>query len=565
MSHPDHEPSAAARQLQAGLDLQAGGFLDEAMAAFRQGLAAASDGPPGQGQDKEVADLHFRLGNACLLRGDLDPAAENYKAALRINTSLTSCWCNLGNVYLRQDRAQDAIAIFLHALSLDSSHWAARSNLVEALVVTRQFIIARGLLLEMIVDRPQDAKLRHQLGKVHFELNDIESALASLREAIAIDPQDADSNYWIGGILQRTGDDEGAQRAYAAAARLRPLIRKPAKTGVAAFRVLALYAPFGGNTPTEYLFRDASYDVNTLALFSDQGFDAEALKPEADLVVNLISDADQADAADGMLSVAADLVDRINKTTLNDPRKISRTTRESVAAILQGIAGCRVPRVLRCGAGADMVAMAREAAWPVSFPVLARPAGTHGGDDFEMIGDIAGLEDFAARFAASDRYLIEYIDYRSRDGFFRKYRFIFVGDEILPYHLAIGDSWKLHHDNTDMENHLWMQQEEAAFLDHPESVFTPANYAALRAIRDAVGLDYSGIDCGLNAAGELVVFEANASMLVHDHNERFPYKAGAVQRIKLAFDAMLHRRALAARLVDAPPQTVRQGPPATAA
>jgi tetratricopeptide (TPR) repeat protein len=564
MSHPDHAPSAAARQLQAGLDLQAGGLLEEAMAAFRQGLAAAADEPPGEGRDGEVADLHFRLGNACLLRGDFDQAAESYKAALRINANLTSCWSNLGNVYLRQDRAQDAIAIFLHALSLDPSHWAARTNLVEAVMATRQFIIARGLLLELIADRPKDAKLRHQLGKAQFELNEIEPALASFREAIAIDPQDADSIYWIGGILQRAGDLEGAQRAYAEGARLRPLIRRPAKTGPAAFRVLALYAPFGGNTPTEYLFRDASYDVNTLALFTDRVYDAEAFRPEADLVVNLISDADQAEAADAMLAVAADLVDRLGKTTLNDPRKIARTTRESVASMLQGIAGCRVPRVERCCAGADMVALAREAAWPVAFPVLARPAGTHGGDDFEMIDDLAGLEDFAARFAASDRYLIEYIDYRSHDGFFRKYRFIFVDDEILPYHLAIGDSWKLHHDNTDMENHLWMQQEEAAFLDHPESVFTPANHAALRAIRDAVGLDYSGIDCGLNAAGELVVFEANASMLVHDHNERFPYKAGAVQRIKLAFDAMLHRRALAARLVNTP-QPARQGAPATAA
>ena len=58
-----------------------------------------------------------------------------------------------------------------------------------------------------------------------------------------------------------------------------------------------------------------------------------------------------------------------------------------------------------------------------------------------------------------------------------------------------------------------------------------------------VDLDYFGIDCALDAAGRLVVFEVNASMLVHDQNQRFPYKTPFVQRIKAAFDAMLRRLA----------------------
>ena len=58
-----------------------------------------------------------------------------------------------------------------------------------------------------------------------------------------------------------------------------------------------------------------------------------------------------------------------------------------------------------------------------------------------------------------------------------------------------------------------------------------------------VGLEYFGIDCGLDRAGNLVVFEVNASMLVHARNEDFPYKAPFVLRIKQAFDAMLQKLA----------------------
>ena len=66
------------------------------------------------------------------------------------------------------------------------------------------------------------------------------------------------------------GDVEAAQAAYAAAAQIQPLIRRPAAKSPADFRVLALYAPFAGNTPTEYLFKDAAYDTDTLALFARQ-------------------------------------------------------------------------------------------------------------------------------------------------------------------------------------------------------------------------------------------------------------------------------------------------------
>ena len=71
-----------------------------------------------------------------------------------------------------------------------------------------------------------------------------------------------------------------------------------------------------------------------------------------------------------------------------------------------------------------------------------------------------------------------------------------------------------------------------------------ANFEALRAIRHAIGLDYSGIDCGLDRDGNVVVFEANAAMLVHGNNHAYPYKMPHVRKINAAFDAMLARKAL---------------------
>jgi len=93
-----------------------------------------------------------------------------------------------------------------------------------------------------------------------------------------------------------------------------------------------------------------------------------------------------------------------------------------------------------------------------------------------------------------------------------------------------------------MDKNEQMQAEEKAFLENPAAVFLPKHYEALRAVKKAIGLEYFGIDCGIDRAGNLVVFEANATMLVHWHNETFPYKTPFVANIKQAFDAMLKRR-----------------------
>jgi glutathione synthase/RimK-type ligase-like ATP-grasp enzyme len=303
--------------------------------------------------------------------------------------------------------------------------------------------------------------------------------------------------------------------------------------------LLALYAPFNGNIPIQYLFKDATYDIDTLAFFGPGERDSCSLG-DIDVIFNLISDADQSKA---MLPPAARLAEKLGKPVVNAPGKILRTTRDAVADQLTGIPACRVPRILRLSAGADVSVAALEVLLPFMFPVLARPAGTHGGDDFEKIENLDQLARFLAGRLEDDRYVIEYIDYASSDGHFRKYRFIFIGEEMLPYHLAIGNDWKVHHVSTDMANQPWMQQEEAAFLANPAAIFNAAHYRALRVVRERFGLDYLGVDCGLDSDGRLVIFEVNASMLVHDDNAEFPYKGPIVRAIKTAFDAMLRNRA----------------------
>jgi glutathione synthase/RimK-type ligase-like ATP-grasp enzyme len=237
------------------------------------------------------------------------------------------------------------------------------------------------------------------------------------------------------------------------------------------------------------------------------------------------------------------LVDGVGSPVINPPQLIAGTGRDAVAKRLAQLPGCCVPQT-RLYSAAELAAVVKGTSQEsLTFPVLVRPAGAHGGDNFEKFEDPAQLEAFVNRLNASSYYLTSFVDYRSNDGYFRKYRFVCVGDEILPYHLAIDDKWKVHHVTTSMATHAWMQNEEQAFLEDPWRVFGATQRVALQSIRDAIGLDYFGIDCGLARDGAIVVFEVNASMLVHGNNQRFPYKTKAVERIKQAFQALLERRA----------------------
>ena len=65
--------------------------------------------------------------------------------------------------------------------------------------------------------------------------------------------------------------------------------------------------------------------------------------------------------------------------------------------------------------------------------------------------------------------------------------------------------------------------------------------AAIARIGQALDLDYCGVDFGVLADGRVLVFEANATMLVHPEKPDGPlaHKNPAIARIFDAFRAML--------------------------
>jgi len=372
---------------------------------------------------------------------------------------------------------------------------------------------------------------------IEADCGQVVAAIASFETAIAQQPDFPEAHRSLGNALQTAGRGEDAAARFAQALRLQPLITRPASGGAPAFSVLMLIAPGRGNTPIDYLTRQTPYDSHILLFLAGYDYDIADLRDHADVVFNLVSDVD---LGGELLPEVGALLRRLDKPVINHPDRIRPTDRASIARTLSHLPRAVMPPTLRYPrdalsgpSGAPRVAL--------ELPVLLRPAGTHGGEGLELITAPEQIAPLVAGSAHAAFYITHFVDYRSADGFFRKYRLIFVGDEILPYHLAIADGWKVHYYRTEMVRHAWMRQEEEIFLRDPAAVFDAGHFEALRAIRAAVGLEFFGIDCGLDREGRLVVFEVNASMLVHanDPEPEFAYKQAPVARIKRAFDAML--------------------------
>ena len=224
---------------------------------------------------------------------------------------------------------------------------------------------------------------------------------------------------------------------------------------------------------------------------------------------------------------------------LNRPDVVARTSREKQPALLEGIGGLFVPEVWR---------VSPEEAWPLQagarLPVLVRPVESHGGEGLQRIESALELDRVAGQFSAP-RYVSRFCDFRSDDGWYRKYRVIFIDRQPFPYHLAISASWLVHYATADMEAHPWKLEEERRFLECPRDAIGAAGMAAIAAIGARMNLDYAGVDFSVLGDGRILVFEANPVMFVHpvDADGVLGFKRPHIDRIFAAFEAMLSRAA----------------------
>jgi glutathione synthase/RimK-type ligase-like ATP-grasp enzyme len=190
-------------------------------------------------------------------------------------------------------------------------------------------------------------------------------------------------------------------------------------------------------------------------------------------------------------------------------------------------------------------ALAVLAARGFTYPFLLRAPGFHNGRNFFRIDSAAELPPALEALRSATITVMQFLDARGADGKIRKYRAMIVDGAIYPLHVAVSHEWKIHYVTADMTDNAGHRAEDEAFLRDMPAVLGPRAMASLKHIRDALDLDYAGIDFGLDAEGRVLLFEANATMVVvpPGSDERWNYRRAPTERILDAARRLVAKKA----------------------
>lgn len=517
-----------------------------------------ADGPDIDGAEKLFSEYLARLpddplalhnlGKLKQRRGDDESAVRFFARATERKSDFAPSFNDLGASLRRLGHRERALAAFDRAVAIDPAYATAHCNRALLLIdFNRRAEAAEAFRHVLTLDPGKSPSAWHSRGLACGNLDDFAGAEAAYRQALALDPNYLEAWLQLADTLERAHRPADAERVRAQWARRQGVVVKPCLGGNPQARILLVGAAGLCNVPTYYLIDSRLFDLVIVHLLppGEEGA-AEAARtdrlPPFDIAFNVVGDADRGTP---FIDQAAALCRGLACPVLNPPERIAPTRRDRLPQLLADIPGLVVPRMQRL----DHAALVALAAAGDAFaqPMLVRPAGSHGGVDLARIDDRAALDDYLERVPVAEYYVSDFWDYCSADGHFRKYRLVFVDRAVFPYHLAIARDWLVHYWRADMQP--WMKDEEAAFLAGYESVFTGDAGAAVRAVAQRLDLDYAGIDCTILRDGRVLLFEANATMLVNiaDAGEDFPYKLAYVPRIREAMTRLVLARIDAAR------------------
>jgi hypothetical protein len=354
----------------------------------------------------------------------------------------------------------------------------------------------------------------------------------------------------MGNLLAALGDEAGARRHRDKGFKDHFLTVLPYRGEAPPISVLLLISAAGGNIPTSSLLNDRIFRTTVLVTEYD---DPKVALPQHDLVFNSIGDADL--CREG-LEAACSLLARTNRPVVNHPLAVLQTGRASNVERLRGLPNITVPRMVKLPrqllagpGGAEAVA-----GNGFVFPLLVRAPGFHTGYHFARVETPHELARAVADFPGDDVWLIEQLDARDGNGMFRKFRVMIVDRKLYPLHLAISRNWKVHYFRADMALSAANREKDAEFLDDMASVIGRRGVAALERISAVLDLDYGGIDFAVNAQGDVLLFEANATMVMIPlaPDEKWAYRRPAFAAVFSAVRTMLMDRLASFAVVPQP-------------
>lgn len=255
-------------------------------------------------------------------------------------------------------------------------------------------------------------------------------------------------------------------------------------------------------------------------------------------ILNLITEPERNDR---VLDNLRRLLRGVPGKVINRPEAVLRSTRDQMAKRLADIPGMLAPKVVRLRSAKSATIRGILDRVGIGFPLILREPGTHLGTTQARCDNQEQLD--SAISEGREYFATEFVDYRSADGLYRKYRVWFIGSHTIFRHQFFSDHWNVH--NKDgirfMADRPDLRAEEKAKFAKPDGSFPAEIKQVLAAVRERVDLDYFGIDFGIMPDGRVILFEANATMNFYSTlpSDEFAYVRACVPPARAAFRELL--------------------------
>jgi len=298
------------------------------------------------------------------------------------------------------------------------------------------------------VDRIGMAKL----AKLAFDGGDLRPMWAELSERLLDGTADAGEAIDLSLIGQLLGHKDAGLALQHDVLLSHRLFRLPCRSENPAMRVLALAAAtdMGSNTPIEFLLEESNIELTVLYVIGEA--ELPPMLPAHDVAIVIASDSH--DCRDALRKIGAASA-CWPRPLLNPPELVGNLDRDKLHRLLDGIEGLTIPPTFvvtreRLSAAAHTADALTDIAVDLGFPVIVRPRGSHAGTGLSRVDDPAAMARYLTACSEDLFFVSRFVDYASADGFYRKYRVVFVDGRPYACHMAVAERWDIWYLNAGM-------------------------------------------------------------------------------------------------------------------
>ena len=178
--------------------------LDSAIENYRKALKL----------DSSLIPAYSNLGAALIDKGELEAAMVCYESVIELDPHHADAHFNVGSLHLEKEEIDSAMTSFSSALSVQPNHIDAKNSMGFIFKIKKEYLDAKECFERVIELDPAFFLAYKNLGDVFYDLGKYDSAITNYLHTIELNPKLSEAYNSLGNTYREKGDIEKAITNY---------------------------------------------------------------------------------------------------------------------------------------------------------------------------------------------------------------------------------------------------------------------------------------------------------------------------------------------------------------